>query len=213
MRAERELETFLLLISDELRRGRSPEYSFQAARAKYQGPLYNELRSAYLELINGKSFSYVCDRLGARLGSGECSLMLSVVKRFTSRGAKEAGRRLTHFISMLKENRELVEERDRIVKSFAFRVRVITLTCTAASAFLASLSPFLISLLTFEAPLARMTFPVTIFLHLTSVIASYYAACAVLLKRAYLNTLISSVVFTVVFLVSSALFGAPLMGP
>lgn len=207
MSLERELETFLLLISDELSRGRSPEYSFQAARFKYTGPLHDELRGAYLELINGKSFGYVCDRLGARLGSRECSLMLNITKRFVSRGAREAGRRLTYFISMLKENRWLVEERDRIMKSFAFRVRVITLTCAAASAFLASLSPFIISLLTFKTPSKyHVTLPVTIFLHLTSVIASHYAACAVLMKRAYLNTLISSVVFIVVSVASSALF-------
>ncbi|HID90806.1 TPA: hypothetical protein EYP44_02470 [Candidatus Bathyarchaeota archaeon] len=208
MRAEEELGDFLIFFAGVLKEGYSPEYSFQAALAGYRGPLRDHLHAMRTELANGRSFDSACDALARRLGSDGCSLMLRVIKHFTSKGGGEAGERIMHVISMLKENRELVEERARIMRSFGFRVRVITLACTAASAFLASLSPFLMALVTLKAQSSyAVNWPATVFLQLSSAIASYYAACAVLMRRPYLNALLSLIVFSLVFLFSSALTG------
>ncbi|MFQ6085509.1 MAG: hypothetical protein ACE5OY_04495 [Candidatus Bathyarchaeia archaeon] len=206
MSQQGELESFLMLFADELKKGYSPEMSFQVATRRYDGLLSDKLQKAHSRLVNGEPLEKTFQRLAHHLSEEGSSIALKVVEHFCMRDARSAGYNIAHFVRMLRQNRELQEEMKRMLESFGFRVRVITLACTAASAFIASLSP-LLRMLTFGIRYPyEANWSVAIFLFLSSVIASYYAGRTVAARKALSNVLLSSITYVVTLLCSLALF-------
>ncbi|WXG40808.1 MAG: hypothetical protein WED07_08520 [Candidatus Freyarchaeum deiterrae] len=205
-----EILAFLTFLSEELKKGKSPETSLRIAAINYSGPIKQKLMSIVNEISVGKSsleeawnfFDELSDSIQVRR-------ILWLVKKALTKNSQEAGRMLERTIWEIREDQQLVEERKNQLNAQLFKIKILSVATSAILGLISSLAPlFSISsnFLQYQYLPTTMTgfeigvyWPTLIALGIVSIMASYSSAKIGETKHPSIYALASLLLFVLAF--------------
>lgn len=205
-----EILTFLTFLSEELKKGKSPETSLRIAAINYSGPIKQKLMSIVNEIIGGQSsleeawnyFDELTDNIQVRR-------VLWLVKKALTKNSREAGKMLERTIWEIREDQQLVEERKNQLNAQLFKIKILSVASSAILGLISSLAPlFSISsnFLKYQYIPTTITgfeigvyWPTLITLGIISVITSYSSAKIAETKHPFIYALASLLLFVLAF--------------
>jgi hypothetical protein len=208
-----ELERFLALFGDRLSRGICQEEAFVEALRVYDGPLLFSLKRVEGRVLNGVPLEKALLALGLQAGSPEFRRVVMMASRLIGRGSKEAGERILHMVTRLRENRRLVEERESLIRATSFKVKVLTAGCSMSTALLTVLLPSFSALMnpryalwpSVGVVLLDVSWTLAVALSVTCAISAYYAAEGSLADNPFTLSLLAAASYWLVFIVAAVL--------
>jgi len=205
-----EVLTFLNFLSEELKKGKSPETSLRIAAINYSGPIKQKLMFIVNEIIGGRSsleeawkhFDELTDNIQVRR-------VLWLVKKALTKNSREAGKMLERTIWEIREDQQLVEERKNQLNVQLFKIKILSVASSAILGLISSLTPlFSIStnLLWYQYVPTTLTgfeigvyWPTLITLGIISIMTSYSAARIAETKHPFIYALASLLLFALAF--------------
>jgi len=207
--ALKEFESFLTLFAEELKRGNSPELAYKNALYHYNGPLRDQLVEVYKRVISGLPLASAFKSIMHSPNLKKHSPLLFMICKLIETNSKRAGEHIAQAVLRFRENRRLLEEREHLAKSLSFKIKVLTVACSASSAILLAMLPlFSTFIITQPITTASPTFNVHWLLasaiSVTSGVSAYYAGIISLAENPYLYFTASLIVFWAVFLTATS---------
>jgi hypothetical protein len=137
-----EVLTFLTLLSEELKKGKSPEISLWIAAINYSGLIKQKLMCIVNTIIEGRSslqeawknFDELTDNIQVRR-------VFWLVKKALTKNSKEAGKMLERTIWEIREDQQLVEERKNQLNVQLFKIKILSVASSAILGLISSLTP------------------------------------------------------------------------
>lgn len=142
-----EFMTLLTYLGNELKRGTPQEIALLRSAQACTGVL----KHTFLILIQGifwegKSFSQGWSDLKMAFQDSQVHFLMDLVDRMLNKSSLETGNRILSTLQHLKTNRELIRERESIIKAQQFKAKFMIFISSAVLGLLAGLSPFLMKI-------------------------------------------------------------------
>jgi hypothetical protein len=136
---------FLTYFGNELKRKFPQEIALRKGFHAYQGPLENAIEQCVQEIYLGKkSFNHAWNQLRTAFEDPQIHFLMDLVTRMIEKSSAEAGSRIISTLQQLKANRELIREREGIIKAQQFKVKFLIFVSAAILGLVAGLTPMLI---------------------------------------------------------------------
>ena len=207
--ALKEFESFLTLFAEELKRGNSPELAYKNALSHYSGPLWNQLIDVYKQVLSGVPLASALNSIMHSPNLKKHSPLLFMICKLIETNSKRAGEHIAQAVLRFRENRRLLEEREHLAMSLSFKIKVLTVACSASSAILLAMLP-LFSTFFIARPIITVspTFSVHWLLasaiSVTSGVSAYYAGIISLAENPHLYFIAALIMFWTVFLTATS---------
>ncbi|MHA1605287.1 MAG: hypothetical protein ACTSWF_11620 [Candidatus Freyarchaeota archaeon] len=205
-----EILTFLIFLSEGLKKGKSPEASLKNALINYSGPIKKQLllivNKIFREHLPLKEAWNFFDELTDNV---RIRRVLWLVKNALTKNSREAGKILERAVWEIKENQQLVDERKNQLNVQSFKIKILSVASSAVLGLMGSLAP-LFSLTTYffqYQPIlpAITSFRIEVYwppltaLGIISIITSFFTAKMTESKQPIIYSLASFLIFTIVF--------------
>ena len=130
-----ELVDFLQLLTffgNELKRGVPQEVALLKASRSYQGSLKNSIGQSVREIFWGsKSFRQGWVELKTLFTSTQIHFLMDLIDRMLYKSSIETGNRILSALQQLKINREMIQERESVIKAQQFKVKFLVFISAA----------------------------------------------------------------------------------
>lgn len=214
--ALREFESFLTLFAEELKKGNSPELAYKDALYRYKGPLRLQLVHVYQKVVNGLPLASAFKSIMQSPNLKKHNPLIFMICKLIEINSKRAGEHISQAVLRFRENRRLLEEREHLAKSLAFKIKVLTVACSASSAILLAMLPFFSAFIitqpiTITSPTFKIHWLLASAISVTSGASAYYAGIISLAENPYLYFAAALIVFWVVFITATSFL--PLLFP
>ncbi|MEM1537850.1 MAG: hypothetical protein QXK12_06360 [Candidatus Nezhaarchaeales archaeon] len=122
----KELENFLLLWGEFMSRGENPEASLMRALSKYEGPLKGLMEDLAATIVEaGVPVKQALSSLRYKLSEKQSHRLILLVQRLIEHSTQRAGKRIVDLILSLRENRQLRESLEQVIRAEAFKVKLL----------------------------------------------------------------------------------------
>lgn len=207
--ALKEFESFLTLFAEELKRGNSPELAYKNALSHYNGPIWYQLVEVYKKVISGVPIASALRSMEHSANLRKHSPLLFMISKLIETNSNRAGEHIAQAVLRFRENRRLLEEREHLAMSLSFKIKVLTVACSASSAILLAMLPLFSTFFIVRSIVtASLTFNVHWLLasaiSVTSGVSAYYAGIISLAESPHLYFIASLIVFWIVFLTATS---------
>nr|MDO8063612.1 hypothetical protein [Candidatus Freyrarchaeum guaymaensis] len=204
-----EVLVFLLLLSDGLKSGLSPEEAFRKATLSYKGPLEGTVtRIKDKMLTQTLPFSKAIKMLAKNVESVRIKVILQMLNLAVRKDSKRAGEMLEEVIQEEMEEIKTVRERIRQLKAQELKVKILVASASGVQGALAALLPYLKLALTGLAtlgaylPAPEQSWPIAAVLSISNTLAAYLIARSTTINPRSI-TLIPPVAIMAAFLLAS----------
>ncbi len=210
-----EFLTFLTFFGNELKRKVPPEMALLKAFSTYQGTLRKPVAQCITDIFcGGNSFGEGWSKLKEALLDPQVHFLTNLITRMVEKSSTEAGERIISTLQQLKVNRELVRERESIIKAQQFKVKFLICVMAAVIGLIAGLTPLLIRMGTLlSLPETQVefsfmdSFPITLTLCFMVTYSGYFLAKVVKISRPTRFALWAFLIFLILCYISTTLVG------
>ncbi|MFX0068962.1 MAG: hypothetical protein ACFFA1_01785 [Promethearchaeota archaeon] len=138
-----ELGNFLAIFGEKLLRKMSPEKAFREAIKQYDGPL-KQILSEFVAKMYEKGLSLVeaCRMLEKTLLNPQSRRLLRIVVKSIQKDAYVSGERIISIVTHLRENQQLVAQRESIVRAQEFKLRFLVIVSSCIFGIITTLAPW-----------------------------------------------------------------------
>jgi len=207
-----ELGNFLAIFGEKLLRKMSPEKAFREAIKQYDGPL-RQILSEFVAKMYEKGLSLVeaCRMLEKTLVNPQSRRLLRIVVKSIQKDAYVSGERIVSIITHLRENQQLVAQRESIVRAQEFKLRFLVIVSSCIFGIITTLAPWfsMLNLLNGEITTYNLTqilsfdqFYILITFGAISVLTTYANMSVLRMNKTGLYMVLSLTIYLVVYLVA-----------
>lgn len=140
-----EFLNLLTYFGNQLKRGLPQEIALLEAFRSYQGPLKNQIEKCLENIFYwSNSFKTGWNGLKTTLDDSQINFLIDLINRMLDKSSVEAGNRVISILQQLKTNRELIREREAVVKAQHFKIKFISFVMAAILGLMAGITPLLI---------------------------------------------------------------------
>ena len=194
---------FLTFFANELKLGIPQEIALLKSFRSYQGSLKNSFDTCIREIYSGySSFKQGWNKLKQYFGNSQIKFLFELTGRMLEKSAMETGNRITSIVQQIKANRELIKERESIIKAQQFKIKFLTFIMAAILGLIAGLVPLLfqISIMLNNPEVGAQllfweSFPLAIALLIMVLYASFFLTKLVRINKAKQFAFWSGVIF------------------
>jgi len=139
-----EFLNFLLYFTNELKLGESQEIALFRAVQSYTGklkPILEECCDAVCYWGNAFNKSWLA--LKSKIKNTQIDFLIDLVNRMLSKSSLESGVRLTSVIHQLNANRELIREREGVIKAQQFKIKFLIFVMAGILGLVSGMTPLL----------------------------------------------------------------------
>ncbi|TFG23618.1 MAG: hypothetical protein EU532_13280 [Promethearchaeota archaeon] len=202
-----EFVTLLGFFGNELKLGVPQEIALLKAFASYQGPLNEVIGSRIKHLYQlNQSFKQIWKELKILIKNTQIQFLLDIIGRMLDKSSEETGVRIQSIIQQIKINRELINDRESIIKAQKFKIQFLTIIMSAILGLIAGLTPVIFSIsriFTNPTEMLDLNFwtslPLTLCLLLMSLYSSYSLNRLVRNDKALHSLLWTTIVFIILW--------------
>ncbi len=210
-----EFLNFLTYFGNELKRKVPPEIALLKAYTAYKGHLSQLIKQSSIEIFcGGSSFEEGWSQLKEGLTSSQVHFLMNLISRMVEKSSSEAGERVISTLHQMKVNRELIRERESVIKAQQFKIKFLIFIMAGVIGLIAGLTPMLIqmsSLISFPENGVEVrfldSFPITLSLCLMVVYSGLFLAKLVKIQRPARFSLWALLIFIILCFISSSLLG------
>jgi len=139
-----ELLHFLTYFGNELKQEVPQEIALLKAFESYSGSLKNSIKNSVMNIFfRNKSFNTGWNELKTNFNDLQIHFLLNLIGRMLEKSSSETGNRILSIIQQLKANRELILEREGIIKSQQFKTKFLIFIIAGILGLIAGLTPLL----------------------------------------------------------------------
>ncbi len=206
---------FLTVLGNELKRKAPQEIALFNAFNAYHGTLREPIAQCISDIfIGGDSFEEGWGKLKGALLDTQVHFLMNLISRMVEKSSVEAGERIISTLQQLKVNRELIRERESIVKSQQFKIKFLVFIMAGAIGLIAGLTPMLIQigyLITLPETQVEInfldSFPITLMLCVIITYSGYFMSKLVKIQNPIRFAIWAFLTFLVLCYISSSLVG------
>ncbi len=210
-----EFLNFLTHFGNELKRKLPPEIALLKAYTAYQGVLSRLIKQCCIEVFcGGGSFEEGWSLLKEGLNNSQVNFLMNLITRMVEKSSSEAGERIISTLQQMKVNRELIRERESIIKAQQFKIKFLIFIMAGVIGLIAGLTPMLIqmgSLISLPESAVEVhffdSFPITLSLCLMVIYSGLFLAKLVKIQRPARFSLWAFLIFIILCFISSSLLG------
>jgi len=137
----------LTYFGNQLKQGKPQEIALLEAYRSYQGPLKPSIQDCLKKIyLQNKSFKISWYELQKILNDSQIHFLIALIARMLDKSSIETGHRILSILQQLKANRELIREREIIIKAQQFKVKFLSFVLAAILGLLAGIAPLLIKI-------------------------------------------------------------------
>ena len=142
-----EFLNFLVYFANELKLGEPQELALWKAVQSYAGRLRPTLEECcYAVCYWGNAFKNSWLALKSEIRNNQINFLIDLTDRMLSKSSLESGTRLTSVIRQLNANRELIREREGIIKAQHFKIKLLIFVMAGILGLIAGLTPLLMQI-------------------------------------------------------------------
>jgi len=137
----------LTYFGNQLKQGNPQEIALLEAYRSYKGPLKLPIQDCLKKIyLQNKSFKMSWYELKKSLKDSQIHFLISLIDRMLDKSSIETGNRILSILQQLKANRELIRERESIIKAQQFKVKFLSFVLAAILGLLAGIAPLLVKM-------------------------------------------------------------------
>ncbi|MFX1295325.1 MAG: hypothetical protein ACFFD2_10790 [Promethearchaeota archaeon] len=142
-----EFLNFLIYFINELKLGKPQELALFNALQSYTGKLKPSLEECCNEVCYwGNAFKNSWLTLKTKIKNSQINFLIDLIDRMLSKSSLETGARLTSVIYQLNANRELIQEREGIIKAQQLKIKMLVFVMAGILGLISGLTPLLIQI-------------------------------------------------------------------
>lgn len=139
-----ELLNFLTYFGNELKQEVPQEIALLKAFESYSGILKNSIKNSVINIFSkNKSFNTGWNELKTNFNDLQIHFLLNLIDRMLEKSSSETGNRILSIIQQLKANRELIQEREGVIKSQQFKTKFLVFIIAGILGLISGLTPLL----------------------------------------------------------------------
>lgn len=200
-----ELLHFLTYFGNELKQEAPQEIAFIKAFEFYNGPLKHSIKNSVISIFSrNQSFSIGWNVLKTNFNDLQIQFLLSLIGRMLEKSSSETGNRILSIIQQLKANRELIQEREGIIKSQQFKIKFLVFIIAGILGLIASLTPLLTQMFQIVSDQNHLinvnfwdAFPLAISLFIMALYVSYFLPKLVKIYKPWRYSFWSGLIFVI----------------
>lgn len=207
-----ELGNFLAIFGEKLLVKMSPEKAFREALKQYNGPLRQILAEFVAKMYEkGLSLVEACRMLEKDLVNPHSRRLLRIVVRSIQKDAYVSGERIVSIVTHLRENQQLIAQRESIVRAQEFKLRFLVIVSSCIFGIITTLAPWfsMLNVLNGEVAAYNLTeilsfdqLYILITFGAISLLTTYANMSMLRMKKIGLHMVLSLTIYLVVYLIA-----------
>lgn len=207
-----ELGNFLAIFGEKLLRKMSPEKAFRETSRQYNGPLKQILGEFVAKMYEkGLSLGEACQMLEKTLVNPQSRRLLRIVVRSIQKDAYVSGERIISIVTHLRENQQLVAQRESIIRAQEFKLRFLVIVSSCIFGIITTLAPWfsMLSILSGEVATYNLTqilsfdqLYILITFGAVGLLTTYANMRMLKMKKIELHVVLSLTIYLVVYLIA-----------
>ena len=194
--------------------GEPQELALWKAVQSYSGKLRPALEECcYAVCYWGNAFKHSWLALKSKIRNSQINFLLDLIDRMLSKSSLESGTRLASIIRQLNANRELIREREGIIKAQHFKIKLLIFVMAGILGLIAGLTPLLMQIfdmLSSPAAVVEFNFLSSFFLmaslFIMTIYSAYFLTKLVRINKPIQYSLWTGLAFIIVFSLTVSLF-------